>query len=999
MRITHYLLVAMLFATATPLFSQTSLWSVLDESQLSSRSQERQLVPEKYRAYSLNIQELRVALDQVPLRFNPAGERKTLQIPMPDGRIEEFAIVEAPMMEPGLAAKFPQIKTYAGQGITDPRAAIYLDWTPQGFHAMIMRPGNTIYIDPFFKDDNSVYVSYDKADFFREEDSRHACEVHSEQEIKHVPSGGMAPVSWKNREAVSLKTYRIAAAAAGEYTAYHGGTVPLTLSAITTTLNRVRGIFETELSISFTLISNNANIIYTNAATDPYENPPTSNILAQNQTNLTNVIGASNYDFGHVFTTGNNGVATVGSVCVGISKGRGMTASSTPIGDPFNVDYVAHEIGHQFGAHHTFNGVDATNCTVANYHAETAYEPGSGSTLMSYAGICGTQSIQRRANDYFHQGSLKEIHDFVTLEAGSTCANVTATGNNTPTVNADFETIDGKYIPISTPFELRASGSDPDGDGITYAWEQYDLGPQGVPSSSSTTAPLFRSFTPTTSPIRSFPALSDILDNSMAASLSEKLPTVSRDMKFKVTARDKKSVGGGFSSDSITLHSVSTAGPFTVTSHNTSSRVNGNITVTWNVAGTTAAPINCAGVDIMVSTDGGSTYSNLLKNTPNDGSQVVTLPNIATSNARIKVKCTDNVFFDLNDADLRIAPSDAVCAERVSSGTLDDYSVWTEYFATTNSVFIIDQWNQFHNAIWSAYFGARFNETARLSQTINIPAGSHFAKLEFWYRLVRTDCGGDVFNVKVNGSVVKTYNLCNDAAANDWVKQVVELTPYIGTSPEIMFELVTNGIYHTDLFIDDISVYTCAQGAFAPLPVELLDFQARAAGNTAMLNWATASELNNHGFEVEMQLESLDFQQIGFVKGQGDATERNDYGYAVHDLAPGSYYFRLRQMDTNGEASYSPVRQVFIGGRTQVSVQPNPTKDVAHFALSLDADEKVKLEIMDGIGRVVGTVVNDQFSKGVFKIAYDVSDLPQGVYYYRLSGVKSAATGKFIIAE
>lgn len=1000
MKITHLLTVLAVLANALCSYAQQSLWTPADEQSLDNRNYERQIFPQKYSTYKLDLNRLRLALDQVPERFNHQGSFTTLDLPMPDGTIETFAIVAAPVMHPDLARKFPEIKTYSGQGITHPASAVYLDWTPSGVHAMVIRPGAVYYVDPYFKDDNSVYLSYDRQDYFPAHADEFECLAEEGEDIGYLPSDDMQPIMVGERAATTLRTYRIAIAASGEYTTYFGGTKAGALAAINTTLNRVRGIYETELSISFTLIPNNDDVIYTNGATDPYTYPPDTSNLTQNQSNLDATIGTANYDIGHIFSTGSGGVATLNGVCKSATKGRGLTASSNPITDAFYIDFVAHEIGHQFGAHHTFNG-STGSCSGTNRNAGTAYEPGSGSTIMSYAGICGSQNLQKRSNAYFHLASLNEITLYTTVSDGATCPTTFNTTNNPPVVNSNPHGMNGKYIPISTPFELTASGSDPDSNPITFSWEQWNLGPQGAPSSSSTTAPLFRSFTPSSSPTRIVPSLSDILDNT--TSLGEKLPSVTRDLNFYCTVRDNQTIGGGYDTESFVLHATNTAGPFAITSHNSSSELNGSITVTWNVANTISAPVSCANVDIMVSLDGGSTFTTLVAGTANDGTESVALPNTATNMARIKVKCSDNVFFDINNADLRIVPSGSSCSEKMTSGTMESTSGWTQYSAL-GFIPIIGNWSSYtgvtaHGGTGYAWLGSDNNETTRLSQTISIPSNAHFANLTFWYRFVNIDCGNDVFNIKVNGTIVKTYNLCNDPGAHDWTRATVDLSSYIGTSPTIMFECVTNATYFSDVLVDDASVYVCEGGAFAPLPVELGDFRASTDGENAYLDWFTVSEENNKGFEVEMQLEAGDFNKIGFVPGRGNSTGRADYQFVVKDLAPGNYYFRLNQMDIGGENHHSPVRSVSILGNNQVLVYPNPARDIVHFTVALETETELKLELLDGLGRVVGLVAEGRYSTGRFDLAFDADKLSPGVYYYRLSGQNLSKVGKLLVED
>jgi hypothetical protein len=457
-----------------------------------------------------------------------------------------------------------------------------------------------------------------------------------------------------------LHTYRLAVAATGEYTAFQGGTVAQALAAINTTMNRVNGIYQRELSIRFVLIANETNIIYTNAMTDPYTNGDPNAMIGENQSNVDTVIGSGNYDIGHVFGTNSGGLASAG-VCAG-NKARGVTGSGAPVGDAFDVDYVAHEMGHQFGANHTFNG--STGSCGGNRESGAAYEPGSGSTIMAYAGICGAENLQLNSNDYFHVKSLEEIVAFI---GGHSCDVETATGNVAPTVNAgpDFN------IPMGTPFILTASGSDANGDALTFAWEEYDLGTQSPPNTDDGSRPIFRSFTPTASPARTFPKLSDILNNT--STFGESLPTTTRNMTFQVTARDNRAGGGGVNSATMQVHVTNTSGPFAVTQPNTAVvwTTGTTQTVTWNVANSTAAPVSCANVRILLSIDGGNTFPIVLNaSTPNDGSAAITVPNVPSTTARVKVEAVGNIFFDISNQNFIVnAPPEITCPANVVTST------------------------------------------------------------------------------------------------------------------------------------------------------------------------------------------------------------------------------------------------------------------------------------------------------------------------------------------
>ncbi|MCP4591303.1 MAG: hypothetical protein GY842_11185, partial [bacterium] len=533
------------------------------------------------RIFRVDAAALASVLEAAPREFSEEAERAATQIilPMPDGSYARFRFVESPIMASELAGRYPEIKTYSGQGVDDPAASVRFDRTPAGFHAQILAPAGTIYVDPLGGADRSLHASYYRRDCLHL-GAEFTCEV-LEAAVGTVAVGGGE--DW-SRTGELLRTYRLACAATGEYTGYHGGTVPEGMAAITTAVNRVTGIYETELAIRLELAANNDLLVFTNSATDPYSNWNGSAMMDQNQATVDSIIGSANYDIGHVFSTGGGGIAGLGFVCVDGWKAKGVTGLANPEGDAFFVDYVAHEMGHQFGAHHTFNG-GAGSCD-GNRNSSTAYEPGSGSTIMGYAGICGADNLQANSDPYFHSESFSEIRNYVTSGSGSGCPTTAPTGNSDPTVAAGlFYT-----IPQATPFVLTAVGSDPDSDPITYCWEQRDLGDQAALGDPDDGAmPLFRSWSPTSSPQRVFPRLEDLLNNT--TSPGEQLPTTFRTMSFRASVRDNRSGGGGsgFDDTQVTVHAG--AGPFMVTAPTTGAEVwSTEGAVTWDVAATDVAP-------------------------------------------------------------------------------------------------------------------------------------------------------------------------------------------------------------------------------------------------------------------------------------------------------------------------------------------------------------------------------------------------------------------------
>jgi hypothetical protein len=610
----------------------------------------RVIVPLAARTLVLNRTSLAAVLTGVPMERAVPAPVVTLDLPLPDGSFSTFRVEESPVMAPALAAKYPEIRTYIGVAEDGRSWSVRFDVTPAGFHAMIFTPSGTVFIDPSRQSDADHYVSYYRRDLAPDPARPFLCEgalddIGSGEEIERRLSLG-APLSGSQ-----LRTYRLAVATTGEYTAFHGGTVVAGLAAVVTAVNRVVGVYEKEVAVRMVLVARNDTLIYTNAATDPYTNASGSTMLGQNQTTIDASIGSGNYDIGHVFSTGGGGIAGLGVVCRAGNKARGVTGLSSPTGDPFYIDYVAHEMGHQFGGNHTFNGT-AGSCGGSNRSAANAYEPGSGTTIMAYAGICNGDNTQNNSDAYFHGRSIDEIVTYTTAGSGNSCPVVTATGNAEPVVTVPAG---GFTIPRSTPFTLTGSATDPNGDPLTYCWEEFDLGPGGTPNSPTGNAPIFRSFLATTSPSRTFPRLSNILNNTQT--IGEILPTYGRTLTFRLTARDNKSGGGGVAKASMGFTVADSAGPFLVTFPNTAmSLVGGGVyTVTWNVAGTDVAPVSCDSVNILISTNGGTTFTTVLATeTPNDGSEAVILPSLSSTTARIKVEAADNVFFDLSNANFTI---------------------------------------------------------------------------------------------------------------------------------------------------------------------------------------------------------------------------------------------------------------------------------------------------------------------------------------------------------
>ncbi|OUR92786.1 hypothetical protein A9Q81_15820 [Gammaproteobacteria bacterium 42_54_T18] len=634
-------------------FAVDALWSVTEVKTTVATKIAASSVKQ---SVSLNQELMQKVLRTAPLE-NSGVPGVVINVPLSNGKSVDLELFESPIMAPELADKFPNIKTFKGFGVGDTSVSARFDFTEKGFRAVIFSDGETYYFDPASTANSSQYQRYARSEYIgKTAEKDFTCTVvngkHQQENISPFQDAIVSSLAEKisaQKISVSgsvLHTYRLAVATTGEYTQFHGGTVNSGMAAVVTAVNRINEVYERELSVRYTLVGNNNQLIYTNASTDPYTNNDGYNMLAENQTAIDSVIGSGNYDIGHVFSTGGGGIAALQAPCSSV-KAEGVTGNNAPVGDAFWVDYVAHEIGHQMGANHTFNG-NVGSCSGGNRSASTAYEPGSASTIMGYAGICGSDNIANNSDDYFHAKSQQEVASF-TSGFGSSCGTHSNTGNELPDVNAGSN----YTIPQQTAFALTGVATDSDGDTLTYNWEQYNLGASSAPGIDTGSGPIFRSFPATTDPVRTFPALTTLINNTSPAKGSV-LPSTNRTLTFRLTVRDGK---GGVVNDDANATVTTNAGPFEVTSPNASLNWTGSTIqqVQWNVANTNNSPVNCDNVDILFSDDNGFTFPTvLLSVAPNDGNASVLVPNYDVNQARIKVACSDNIFFDMNDVSFTV---------------------------------------------------------------------------------------------------------------------------------------------------------------------------------------------------------------------------------------------------------------------------------------------------------------------------------------------------------
>lgn len=727
--------------------AQNTLWKDIPESNINAAPEDRLIIPLQYRTLRLDFPQLKNLLANAPnVEALYAGEPGLeLTFPLPDGRFSRFRVWAFPVMEPELAAQYPDIQSFAGKGIDVPTAYIRFDISPNGLHAMLLRTGiGAIFIDPYARGNTQDYTCHFKKDFVEKTKSEFICAVQTDD-----VTSGEAAVQERAGDCGNLHTYRLALACTGEYANFFGAigaNKAPALAAMNTSMTRVNGVYEIDLGIHMNIVANDVNIIYTDPASDPYTNNNGSTMLGQNQTTCDGMIGTANYDIGHVFSTGGGGIAQLNSPCSAANKAKGVTGSSSPVGDNFDIDYVVHEMGHQFGANHT----QYNNC---NRNNATAMEPGSASSIMGYAGICAPD-VQPHSDAYFHGVNLSEIGTFI-AGSGGNCDVLAPNGNSAPVVTDPSD----RTIPKSTPYVLSAVATDPNGDALTYCWEQmtgYTSPAQTMPPvSTNTSGPMFRTFDPTASSSRYFPRFSDVLTNTNFD--WEELSSVARTMTMRVTVRDNHAAGGCTSEQNMILTVNGTAGPFLVTQPNTAVTYSANSvqTITWNVAGTTAAPVSCANVSILISYDGGGSFSTLLASTPNDGSQTLTIPGPQTTTARIMIASVGNVFYDISDVNFTISAALPVELADFKARSLDhkirlDWSTASE---KDNLGFHIerseDNTLNFKRIAWMAGHGNSSERHEYSIEDANIQAGGIY-----YYRLAQEDNDGSIHYSDIKGVTV-----------------------------------------------------------------------------------------------------------------------------------------------------------------------------------------------------------------------------------------------------
>lgn len=842
------LLLLLCFFCLSKLNAQKTYWKSLKESDLSKNDLwTNKFKPADYKIFHLDEavlrNELRAVVSEKEMRSAKNGT--VITIPDAEGNLKKFSVYQSSLMQPRLAAKYSSIKTYIGKGIDDGSATIHFSITSSGFDAVVTATGKqTLYINTL-DSKNSIYAVSARNE--KDVNNGFKCSL-DESILKHNASTSKASTLTGNADDGMLRTYRLALCVNGEFSQFFlDGSEPdsaamkaKVMDVLITVLEKANAVYERDFAVRMVFVDNEDTLIYLDPATDPWPLRSGNSWNNRTQTAINERIGSANYDIGHLLgkvptVADNNGNAgCIGCVCDDAQKGSGFTAYNDPsLTDYMVIDYWTHEMGHQFGANHTF--------TFQTEGTEAQVEPGSGSTIMGYAGITGSYDVQQHSDDLFSVVSIAQNTTYVKSSAGS-CGVATSTGNTAPVVKAGAN----KTIPKSTPFALTGSATDIDaGDVLSYAWEQVDIfqnTSSAYPKPKAKSGPAFRTFNYSSDTVRYFPQMKYILDGSLGWKW-ESLPSVFRTLSFRFTARDNHAGGGSNKSASVLITVDSSSGPFSITTQNKTNAEawhgNETKTITWNVNNTNIAPVNCTSVNILLSTDGGLTFpATLALKTANDGTEDIVVPNLSTTQARIKIEAAGNYFFTINDTDFAI-------------------------------------------------------------QSV--------------------------------------------------------------------------------------------------LPVSWLSFTAQKLNNTSVLvKWSTTNEYNNKYYEVQRSVDGVSFSSIAQMNAGNNPTAIEQYSYTDFKALGGADFYRIKQVDANGNFSYSAIAKVVFDENTlSWTIQPNPVKTAAAFYARRNMTN-VSINVYNAVGKNVFSKQRSVISAGE-QIVIPVSNLAKGVYFVKVKSKESNKTEKIVV--
>lgn len=655
------------------------------------------LEPLEYGKWKISYQELKTSLwsDCVD-----KGKKTVIMLPGPDGYTAPFKVEYAPVAHPILQEKFPEIRTFMAHSMLDHELKAHLTLSPSGLKAIIDGGKEIYYITPSSEHNANEHGVFLHRQYPTTQDGQPILTCEAEGlDVKmneFARSHGRSNKNFSCEDLPQLK-YRLAMACTGEFARRYGGTVTGAMTEIMDIVNKVNFAFVRDAGIFMELVPNNENVIYLNSGTDPYTNGNTGAMLSENPGVLDQFIGTNNYDIGHVVGTNAGGLASLSSVCNPGSKAQGVSCQFGNYSSTLFFIIVAHEMGHQFSATHTFNFCDG------NESPGTAYEPGSGNTIMGYSGAGCANQNQRTNDPFFHVASIQQIQTFSRDRGGLNCAELVPTDNDCPIIELPYE--NGFYIPKKTPFELTGFATDPNGDQMTYTWEQYNLGPPiPVGAAPFGGAPGFKFNPPDTNNTRVFPNI-NLIRRQDFNDLLEYLPDSCQDLDFRFTARDNHDTAGAAVWEQVSFQVACDAGPFRVLQpgNTPDDELYGGFknVIRWNPAESQASPVDCKFVDIMLSIDDGFTYPDTIaKSISNDGSALVFIPEeyMGERNVRLKIKCSDNVFFHISPDDLLVTEPNAPGYQADVEPTFQDiclpdnasFQINTESYLDYDSTLFID---------------------------------------------------------------------------------------------------------------------------------------------------------------------------------------------------------------------------------------------------------------------------------------------------------------------
>jgi len=1055
-------------------FSQDNYWSQNNENRnamAKDKAVARLSFPTEYRLFNLNIAPLRQQLFSV---VDKQSKQSTIiSVPNVDGTLEQFEVVEASNFEPALQAKFPEIRAYSGRGITDRSATLKLSISSQGIQTMVFRAEKENEFIEAYSADHTVYA------VFRSQRAAGGLKWNCSTPEEQLATGLNNQVnSYVARSGGNLKTLRLAQSCNAEYSnwfgAFNSSQVGLVLAAFNATLTRCNGVYEKDLALHLNLVASSTNVIYYSPSTDPYTTLSSWNSQLQNALNTTltgpgTTLAANNaaYDIGHMFgaSGGGGNAGCIGCVCVdgvsgggGSTKGRGITspADGIPQGDNFDIDYVVHEVGHQLGGNHTFS--------MSNEGTGVNKEVGSGITIMGYAGIT-SQDVAPHSIDIFHQASIAQIQANINTK---TCPVTTTIANATPVVNAGSD----YTIPISTAFAITGSATDADAtDVLTYCWEQNDnassgqTGASSVASATKASGPNWISFKGTTSPTRLFPKLSTILAGQNisgplpggdAGANTEALSSVSRTLNFRLTVSDNAPYSstapvsvGQTQFDDVVITVTNTSGPFAVTAPNTAISWAGNSaqTVTWSVNNTTAAPVSCANVKISISTDGGQTFSTLVASTPNDGSEVITVPNTSTTTARIKVEAVGNIFFDISNTNFTIvAGSSCGTPSGLSASSITNTSATISWTAVGGALSYDVDYKAASSGTW---INVATGTTSTSADLTGLTEGTLYD-----YR-VRANCETESSNYAqaqftttapcnaptgLSSSAITsssaTVSWTGVGGANNYTveyKQASSGTWITAASATTSTLVNLSGLVASTVYDWRVRA-NCASGSSAYSQAQFTTLAATVCpgiydvepnGNTAQaqliplntdVKGTIASSNNNDyykiiintGGTITISLTTLPANyQLQFLNASGGViASSSNNGNSNETIntsvtAGATYYIRVYPRN-NGAWNATSCYTLRAGGGTatrggdgwitsnKVSIFPNPAAGVLNVAVE-DLQTNVTLQVYDVMGKLV---MQQQTNKNV--TALNVSKLPSGIYMLNIKEAEAIRSIKFV---